>query len=162
AGVDTIIDGPWRTARLYIEEAAQMRDPRQRMANLELARQKLHDAWGMANSATRRSAVAQEFTALCVLVNDRSGAERWLQRARSESDEPVKDQSREVVNDVIKAGRKPRTRHTKYGLDPNYAAAVDYSQSVITSRDVQVSAIQRAISALVALTHDAALLRQLS
>lgn len=107
ASVDTIIDGPWRTARLYIEEAARMHDARQRGNNLELARQRLYDAWGMANNAMRRSAVAQELSALCALINDRSGVERWLDRASDNSDEAVKEQSREVLKDRIESWESP-------------------------------------------------------
>ena len=162
ASVDTIIDGPWRTARLYIEEAALMHDARQRGNNLELAMRRLYDAWGMANNAMRRSAVAQEISALCALINDRPGAERWLDRASDNSDEAVKEQSREVQDSIKFEGRARNYRAEP--LNPDITLATGQLSSYISRPYIYVptAAVAQSIAGLFALTFDAALLRQLS
>ena len=138
-----------------------MHDARQRGNNLELARQRLYDAWGMANNAMRRSAVAQELSALCALINDRSGVERWLDRASDNSDEAVKEQSREVLKDRIESWGKPR----KYGAEPfnpDIALTTEHQSLSRPYIYVPTAAVAQSVAGLFALTFDAALLRQLS
>lgn len=65
--VGGLLDAPWRTALAHIEEASSR--PSRREQELELARVRLFDAWGVAEGLLGRNAMSQDPAALrCPLI----------------------------------------------------------------------------------------------
>lgn len=76
AGVDALLDKDYRAALLHLEEAARV--PERAPGELQAARSKLFDAWGAANTPTRRYLVAQHLAVVYALLGDANMVKRWL------------------------------------------------------------------------------------
>jgi hypothetical protein len=134
--VGGLLDAPWRTALAHIEEAG--RRPSRRAQELELARIRLFDAWGVSKSllerdprsldpaALRCPLVAQQIAAVYSLLGERQNAMNWLVTAYKTSRNQLNDQVGAVYDIFAEKMRGVKKRIdfgfimiSVYSADPN-------------------------------------------
>ena len=108
--VGGLLDAPWRTALAHIQEAS--RRPLRRAQELELARIRLFDAWGLAESllerdprsldpaALRCPLVAQQIAAVYSFLGEPQNTVYWLEAAYTTSRNQLDNQVG-VVHDIF-------------------------------------------------------------
>lgn len=82
--VRSLQQGPWRAARLHMEDAAV--HPERAVEELEAARGLLYEAWGAATDPAQRSLAAQELSGIFAFLGRRTDSLRWLERALPDND----------------------------------------------------------------------------
>ena len=106
----TMMDRDWQAAHLSIADAAK--HPERAHEELHVARRRLFDAWGGANSYAKRSQVSQELSVVYGLLGEPDDSHEWLFQAYSEETKALADsinQTWEATADLprIKVRRKP-------------------------------------------------------
>jgi hypothetical protein len=109
SNIEVLLEGPWRTALLHIEDATT--HPEKAADTLELARQFLYQAYGLAPSSARRAIIAQELSAVYALLGEHADSLHWLFRAYPDAEAGVG----EALADVIASfsGLSPVRAHVK-------------------------------------------------
>jgi hypothetical protein len=80
--VDRLSEGPWRTSRYYLEDAANAPGAAARNRALEDARRALYEAAGLAADASvHKAAVAGELALVLALLNQKEDAAQWASRS---------------------------------------------------------------------------------
>jgi hypothetical protein len=98
-GVDSLLDADWKTALLHIEDAS--RSPARRATDLENARLKLFDAWGKANTAYRRQAIAEHMAALFAMLGEAANVRYWLEVACVAHSQMMADETRSIHDTLL-------------------------------------------------------------
>lgn len=106
-GMNVLLDGPWRTALLHIQEAAH--SPDRSDEEIVEARKKLLEAYSLSRNALRSSCVAQELAALYALSGDSGSVRRWLARAYDSGLEELKNQGWQAAEVLKPENNEART-----------------------------------------------------
>lgn len=95
SNIEVLLEGPWRTALLHIEDAAT--HPEKAAYTLELARQFLYQAYGLAPISARRAIIAQELSAVYALLGEHADSLHWLFRAYPDAEGGVGEALADVI-----------------------------------------------------------------
>lgn len=82
--VRSLQEGPWRAARLHMEDAAL--HPDRAAEELQAARRLLYEAWGAATDPAQRSFAAQELSGVYAFLGHHDDSIRWLERSLPDTD----------------------------------------------------------------------------
>jgi Starch binding domain len=149
ASLDTLLNAPTRTALEYIDEAT--RHPQDRVADLNLARQRLFDALGTTSEPVQRAFVAEQMAVVCGLLDRPSDVAFWLARAYSSILEAAETTRMPIEAAYKEASRKARNiTRTRWAADETRFALYDAGSGHCTL--VPVDAIGDSLRTLSTLT----------
>jgi hypothetical protein len=150
--VRSLQQGPWRAARLHMEDAAI--HPDRAVQELEAARGLLYEAWGAATDPAQRSLAAQELSGIFAFLGRQADSLRWLERSLSDSDA--------AVSEAIEAFRISLDQFPE--KIPRRADARDYAELHLRQKRVfaPLDKILPAVQRLVEARYDALDLRKRS
>lgn len=97
--VRAMLNGPWETALLHIADAAKRPDRAQ--AELRIARDLLYQAWGQTNRGAKRALIAQELSAVYLLLGELEDSRDWLFASYPQAEFGVGD----VIGGVVESLR---------------------------------------------------------
>jgi hypothetical protein len=119
-----LLDTPWHTALTHIEEASSM-PPKARRRELELAKERLFEAWGVAKALLDRDprsmdpaalkcpAIGQQIAAVYWFMGDPDSSRRWLAKAYTASRDQLSGQLSAVYDILVE-----KTQHPLRELNP--------------------------------------------
>src|SRR6201994_1215244 len=95
ADVEVLLDTPWQAALLHVEYAAQ--HSAQAATELDIARQKLFEAYAGARTHAKRAFIAQQLCAVYALMGQDQDSKSWLFRSYPEEAAAVNESVEEVA-----------------------------------------------------------------
>ncbi len=109
SNIEAMIDRDWQAALLSIADAAK--HPERAQGELHVARRRLFDAWGGANTNAKRAQISQELSVVYGLLGEPDDSREWLFRSYSEASEALVDSISETWDSIdhmprVKARRK--------------------------------------------------------
>ena len=113
--LQAVIDGPWRTALLHINDAAK--HPDRARDELQIARNALYKAMGQATGSDTRTLIAQQLAVVYALLGEPADSRDWLSQSFQEADRAGEQAVATVIDSlpklpVSKAPVKGRTPET--------------------------------------------------